>query len=112
MATPYKTYSGSLATATAFNVIPGAGTSEQIVSITTCINNTDSGVTGGATLLYCFLYDGTYRGFLCESTYPNGAAGEQDGGKGGAIITDLNYLRLYNANAATIYYNVVTEIMP
>lgn len=100
-------YAASLAPVTAINFQPGVGVKQQIIGIHCSETNTDAGTASSTTNMIFMMFNGTTRGHLGRSTYPSSSTQEQFH-KGGAIINNTNYLRLYNGHATeTLYYNIV-----
>jgi len=100
---------GSLAATTAINIQPAVGIKQQVIAASGANVNEDT--TGYGDLRF-LLFDGITRGLLVPSTYPLVGGGTTDAWqtlshRGGVIITNSDYLRIYNTAAATQYYNVV-----
>ena len=93
-------YADALATASGINIQPSAGVKQQIIAIRTTEANADNS-TAASNDIIALLYDGTTRGYMGYGDAINTLTK-------GVIITNDNYLRLYNKSGTDIkYYNVI-----
>lgn len=104
----------SLAAAAGVDIQPSAGVRQQIIAVATKNDNTDTagtmGLNSSTAGFYILLYDGTTRGTIAAGAYPakdiTTTGSPMPSLAPGIIIDNTNYLRLYNDESGTRYYNV------